>query len=31
MHPILNVASQAAQEAGQFIASQLENINLLNK
>jgi len=29
MHPILNVANQAAKEAGQFIAAQLENINLL--
>lgn len=30
MHPILNVATIAAKEAGHFIASQLENIDKLN-
>lgn len=30
MHPILNVATMAAKEAGHFIASQLNNIDQLN-
>lgn len=30
MHPILNIAVQAAKEAGEFIASQLNNIDQLN-
>ncbi|KUJ71432.1 inositol monophosphatase family protein [Thiomicrospira sp. WB1] len=30
MHPILNIASQAAKDAGEFIANQLQNIDRLN-
>ncbi|MDR9498963.1 MAG: inositol monophosphatase family protein [Hydrogenovibrio sp.] len=30
MHPILNIATQAAKDAGEFIANQLQNIDRLN-